>query len=50
MHGWMEERVGWSIGEWKERVVMNEVVEESQDGKVQEEEPLHLAWKRECEA
>lgn len=34
----MEETDGWSLGEQEERVVMNEVVEESQDEKVQEEE------------
>ncbi len=47
----LEETVGWSVGEWGERVVMDEVVEESQDGKVQEEEltcfvSVDLAWKQ----
>lgn len=50
MDGCLEETVGWSIGEWRERVVMDEVVEESQDGKVQEEEhtciiSVDVAWK-----
>ena len=43
MDGCLEETDAWSIGEWKEIVAMNDVVEESQDGKVLVEQLLNLA-------